>query len=433
MVEIAEEVIMVKRTVLLLLLLSLTACGPTVEPTLGPPTRLPSPSPTGSPRPRTTASPYPPPASPHGMTPEPTPASTPYPEHSPSVVSSPVPTPEPTAVLYFLSDRGGQVDLWRLDPAGGGVERRTDDPVEERWPVPSPDGLRLAYVALEEAQAVVRLLDLSSGKGQVVEGSGSAEIEPPQWLDAARLLYRGRVSTEEMAFFVVPVPGPAQRLTLEGLPEGTEVMDWSAAGERIVLQVGDPGRTSDLYLAEVAADGTMVLGRQLVEGYDPLLSPAGRRLLYKAPAYDDDPAGYLFDIDTGETTSYNEDAPLRRWDHDLAWAPAGDQFAFARSSWAWTGEDGRPFYVGEAPEPSASGGEEGLYRAGVAGGEVGQLTDFGYDTAPAWSGDGRFLVFVSNREVFDRSDLWLLDRTSGALRMLTGAEGNDWAPRWAVP
>jgi Tol biopolymer transport system component len=358
----------------------------------------------------------------------PTPVETAYP--SPPAVTV-VPSPTPAPVLYFLSDRGGQTDLWRLVIGSDTPDQVTNDLIEERWPAFSPDGSRLAYVAFEEAQATVRLLELEQGTSQVVEGSATVELlERLAWLDRDTLLYAIQVPGQGLTLFRVKFPEAiAAPLLLDDLPGGGSVMGWSAAGGKLVLVVGVPGETSGLYQARIEQEDRLVLDSYLGEGYEVNLSLDGNYLAFKAPAYDDDPAGYVLDLVTDEVTSYNEEEPLRRWDHDWAWGPDGVRFAFVRSSWAWTGEDGRPFFVSSEAEPTAIGGSEGLFVADLAG-TIEQLTAVGYDTAPVWSLDGRWVAFVGNRDDFERTDIWLLDVATREARVLVGDGGNDWWPLW---
>jgi Tol biopolymer transport system component len=332
--------------------------------------------------------------------------------------------------LFFLSDEGGQVDLWRIDPQGGSPERITEDVVEERWPAFSPDGRWLAFVSVDGDEQEIHLLNPSTGQRQKIADSASSDaLERPSWLGDKDLLYAVRLSPHEVGLYLAE-PGATQPLIPDGFPKGAAILGWSAAAGQIVLAVGMPGESSDLYQASITPSGELTLGDKLAVGFDPQLSPDGRYLAFKAPPYGDDPAGYLLEMATGTITPYNEDTAMRRWDHDLAWALDGSHFSFVRSSWAWTGADGRPFYVGDTAEPIAMGGEEGVYVGAVSGPTVRQITDVGYDTAPAWSPDGKWLALVANRDDFDHSDIWLINITTGAAQVLVQEGGSSWTPLW---
>jgi Tol biopolymer transport system component len=64
------------------------------------------------------------------------------------------------------------------------------------------------------------------------------------------------------------------------------------------------------------------------------------------------------------------------------------------------------------------------------GGKPGNLTrDRFLDTEPAWSPDGRYLVFSSTRG--GRRTLWMSDREGRAPNELTRGGGDDSSPAWS--
>jgi Tol biopolymer transport system component len=70
--------------------------------------------------------------------------------------------------------------------------------------------------------------------------------------------------------------------------------------------------------------------------------------------------------------------------------------------------------------------------AKVEGGEPVALTDGkSRDDMPAWSPDGKYLVFVADRN--GDADLWLMRADGSGQTRLTTAKGADWLPRWFVP
>ncbi len=80
-----------------------------------------------------------------------------------------------------------------------------------------------------------------------------------------------------------------------------------------------------------------------------------------------------------------------------------------------------------------------VYVFDLEAGELTQLTDGDFDdSAPAWSPDGRWIAFVSNRtddpDANDNDDIWLVaaDATVDAgLRQVTTSPGADGAPSWS--
>ncbi len=93
--------------------------------------------------------------------------------------------------IWFNSDRGGSMDLWRMRSDGSDLEKMTDDTSVNWFPHPSPDGLHVLYLAYEEGteghppnkHVELRLLDLASGQirtlVQLIGGQGTINV--PCW------------------------------------------------------------------------------------------------------------------------------------------------------------------------------------------------------------------------------------------------------------
>ncbi len=391
---------------LLLLALLLAACGPT------PPTVVP----------QATLTPQPPTLTPVMPTVLPT-----VPDRTPSPVA------HSGAWVYFLSDRGGRVDLWRVDPNGGTPEQVTDDADEERWPAISRDGRFLAYVAVTPDGQKIRLLELATGAVQMVAGGSS--LEQLTWLADGSLLYADRGSGDSgLDLFRIPAGGAATPFLARTAENDPSILSWSAVDGWLVVQRGvlDEGG-SELCYGPLGADGSLGELTCRGDGFNPHFSPDGRFLAFQSPPDDEDPIGYILEIAAGSFSTYNLNNELRRWDHDLAWSPDSSQLVFCRSSWTWLGPDGRPMYAGATADPAASGKKEGLYLLGVPSMSQHPLTTVGYDGAPTWSPDGQRVLFTSNRDDFQHSAIWIWDVTTGEAQALPGSEGNSWAPQWWSP
>src|SRR4030095_3708951 len=78
--------------------------------------------------------------------------------------------------------------LW-IRNAGGNVQRLTRGELQERWPVASPDGRRVAYVQFADGARRLRVrplgVDSSSGRGGG-RGRGAAPADPDSIVVADR-------------------------------------------------------------------------------------------------------------------------------------------------------------------------------------------------------------------------------------------------------
>lgn len=80
------------------------------------------------------------------------------------------------ATVYFVSDRAGPYDVWKVPAAGGDAVRVTTGSGIVGKPAVSPDGLSLAYArAVAGPSTEVVLLDLESGLVTPLGGTGRSE------------------------------------------------------------------------------------------------------------------------------------------------------------------------------------------------------------------------------------------------------------------
>lgn len=264
-------------------------------------------------------------------------------------------------------------------------------PAEGGWPVPltttaggksglnwSPDGDRLAYA--------------SRGHIWVVAASGG---EPRQLTHAP------------------PGPGDPRRAA-DRSPR------WSPAGKWILFATGRDGNQD---LMVVSADGmtSSYLTRTEADEVSAAWSPDGTRVSYteRAPEYFSGKLKVL-EFDGAAGTARGEPVEL----HHAPTDPGGG-WAIPEAAWA---PDGKTLVV--ALQHS---GWDKLYSIPVGGGEPQPLTvGDAEDGSPAFSSDGRFLAFVSNRHNLEERHIWILPLDGDSPRRLTpGGPVVEGAPRWS--
>ncbi|TVO62416.1 Tol-Pal system beta propeller repeat protein TolB [Spiribacter vilamensis] len=169
--------------------------------------------------------------------------------------------------------------------------------------------------------------------------------------------------------------------------------DWSPDGERIAYVSFESGRSSQIFVQDVASGDRRAVARFKGINGAPAWSPDGERLAVTL-SRDGNPDIFLIDPD-GE----REPQALTRHfgiDTEPAWSADGDAIYFT----------------------SNRGGSPQIYRMPVDGGDAERVTfDGGYNASPTLSDDGRFLAFAHQGDRGFRIAIQDLD--NDVMRVLT--------------
>lgn len=295
--------------------------------------------------------------------------------------------------LYFASNRGGSMNLWRIGidevtgrPRGRPQAVTTGGGTSDQHLSISSDGKRIAYVSRVETMNMRRVsFDPATGtaKGSpewVIRGS-RAVVEPEPSPDGMRLAFSTAGTSQDIV--IGNADGTAEQLLTDDAFKDRGPR-WSPDGRRIAFY---SDRTGQNEIWTINRDGT---GRQQLTrspgAHYPVWSPDGLRMAYSTHS----PNGaFIFDL-------------VRPWDQQTPTPlPAITDTTQTFEIWSWS-PDGRRL-AGQKHLADLSHAGIGIHEIGSK--EIQWLTDFG--EWPVWLRDSRRLLFSH------RGKLSLLDTVSG--------------------
>jgi Tol biopolymer transport system component len=301
------------------------------------------------------------------------------------------PTPEPpypglAGRVVFTRRPSGHQDndreIYLLELDTGNLSRLTSNSVADWDPNWSPDGTSIAFVSFLSGNNDLWIMN-ADGSGQTRRIALEAWDDYPTWSpDGSRMAF---VSTG----------------VTEGMPN-SEVFVGSSTGD--VRQV------------------TINTGRDEW----PSWAPDGRWLACSSDR-DGDMDIYLFTSDGGDVVHWTDDPAF---DEQPAWSPDGEWIAFTRKTEDTDGDG--------LLERRDDGDFGDLWIGRRDGSEFHRLTYDSRAADPAWSPDGRHVVFAHFHDTTgdelvglgDGSDLWVIPVSGGDPIALTEGPEQDWTPDW---
>lgn len=274
--------------------------------------------------------------------------------------------------IAFASDRGepgkSSYDIWTLDLASGRLEQVTSNPAEDRLPTWSADGRTIAFSTTHDGVSALYAVDLATRQERELRRV-DGKIDAPSFGPGGQLPYVVQQGTES-------------RLEIDGKPV-------SGAENVFPFRVSWlPGGQGFYYVS----DGK--IRRRDVAGGKLKTSPFTARLEVVKPVYDK------------ARRDFDSTAPRRALGIVRpALSPDGTQVAFAA--------------LGD------------LHVSSVKDGTATNLTKDAYvDTDPAWSPDGKRLVYVSDKGG-GLPQLWIRDLAAGTDKRLTSLNLQPLEPVWS--
>jgi Tol biopolymer transport system component len=313
----------------------------------------------------------------------------------PGLETEPALSPDGSLVAY-TSDRAGNDDVWVSDIRGGEPVRITNDAATDCSPAWFPDGSALAFVSYRGGEPGVWTAPRLGGSAiQLVPKAWDPAVSP----DGTRIafVHAGRAGYGRIAVASLSAPTLATELTgdHDGLWEHRQPA-WSPDGREIAY-----ADSRNLWMVPAAGGGARRVTVSTGPDDHPAFSPDGSWLYY---------------------TSYTEGT-------FAVWRVPARGGAAVRVTLG-TGPEAEPSLSARRLAFSTRLADSDVVLVDLRSGERQQLRDPRFDTNPAFSPDGRQVVFCSNRG--GTLDLWsqplVGGRPAGTARRLTDETGTENMP-----
>lgn len=269
--------------------------------------------------------------------------------------------------VAFSSDRSGNTDIWLLELATGALRQLTRDPGDDYMPAFSPDGREVAFVGTRGGALGIHAITIATGAERAFP-VGGGRVDAPSWGPSGTLVHHeGTAATSQLVRSGVPLTGEANAFPFRA--------GWLGPDEIVYV-----------------ADGR--IRRQTLSGGAAREIPFRATLEVLRPRY----AARRRDVD-GRTPRDTRGivGPVI--------SPDGSQVAFIA--------------LGDLYVMPRGGAPRNITR------------DAALDADPAWSPDGRYLAWASDRAGDALLDLWILDTRTGAMRRVTTEPTSAMSPAWS--
>ncbi len=164
-------------------------------------------------------------------------------------------------------------------------------------------------------------------------------------------------------------------------------------------------KSPNLYVKNLTAKTVTQLTHHYGADSSPTFSPDAGQVAFVSDR-SGNPQIYVLDTNTHRTKRLTN----MNWCDSPSWSPTGEWIAFA----------GRAHRKDKID----------IFLVDVTGSQIRQLTTgTGSNENPAWSPDGRFLVFTTTRE--GRSELYVMDGDGSAPRRVAELKGGSYTPAWS--
>lgn len=316
------------------------------------------------------------------------------------------PTPAPAAAppgrIAFVSDRGGQHQVYELSLADDAIASTTVAGQAFAGPV-APDGRGIVAISVsDDGEHRETLWWLDGGGAHRALAMEAGRVRNPAWMPDGSALVVEASRDGFRDLYRVPVDGsPAERLTDD---ESSFEPDVHPRGGRVAFTSTREGQ-SDIYSLDLATRQVHKLSWSRFIDMSPRWSPDGEHIAYISHR-NGVPRIWWMKQDGSAPRALTDLSTDAIEQGEAVWSPSGDALAF----------------VEHFRDHSA------IRIVDRSGRTLSRTNADARDREPTWSPDGRWIAFASDRD--DNQEIYAMRRDGGDMRRLTRNDAADTLPRW---
>lgn len=181
--------------------------------------------------------------------------------------------------IAFMSDLGGDSEIWVINPNGAGESQLTFNSAADLMPSWSPSGRKIAFTSDRDSGSEIYVMNAAGGNPTRITDTAADEYEPSWSPDGKSIVCQRQVGGGDPEIVVMGRDGRGSKvLTRNDVADSAPA--WSPRGHKIAFVSGRNG-TDHVYIMN--PDGTKA--RRVTPGaisgaYDPNWSPNGKWIIF---------------------------------------------------------------------------------------------------------------------------------------------------------